>query len=116
MHDELPPLRWRQITEGRHPGVRVAAADLPEQRSICLRLHVRLQQVGRFGGTTAIVTVTTGAPLLKQLAAAGGGVRPTAQRIGFAASSGGASHVASRSRTRESCARSGTANSNDNIK
>jgi hypothetical protein len=50
----LPPLQLTKKAERRHAGVRIPAADSPEQSAIALCLHGRLGQVGRFRRACAL--------------------------------------------------------------
>src|SRR5947209_162476 len=69
MQDELPALCLRQEAESRHAGVRVAAADLPEQRTVGLRVNVRRREIRRLRRPTSIRTVTGRTALLEHLCA-----------------------------------------------
>jgi hypothetical protein len=83
MQHELPPLRFGKKAERGHPLMRVAAADLPEQRAVSLRLHVHLRQVRGFSGAAAIVSMTGRATLPEDLLPSRLRARPVHQRIGF---------------------------------
>jgi hypothetical protein len=77
----LPPLQFGKKTERRHAGARVARVDLPIQLPVGLRLHVWPAQIRSLRRASALFAVARRAPLLKQLRAAGRGVRPIQQRV-----------------------------------
>ncbi len=68
-------------------------ADFPEQRTIGLGMDILFRQVRRFGRSSAIGTMTRGAPLVKYLAPAGDEVHSASDRIRSRGGGGGCNPV-----------------------
>jgi hypothetical protein len=79
---QLPTLKRRKETEGRHPTACVPARDLPEQFAIGLPLYARRGKAWSVRRTLGVVSVAGATPLVKQLPAASSSLRIVGEWVG----------------------------------